>query len=366
MNPEFHPVAESSGGSRNDALPVTITAAAAEWVSRRDAGFSSAEETEFQSWLEADPRHRAALERYASAWATLDRPAQAGASEDFLEALNVLDQRRRHRWIFSIAATAALMMSAIAVWNFSPQRDSDPATAVATARLVSPSQQILPDGSVVDLKDGAEIHVNFSPALRQVTLRRGEAHFEVKKDSARPFVVSAGGVEVRAVGTAFAVQLGQSAVEVHVTEGRVRVQKPSSEPSPVVIASGHPKASADEAIEMAKIVTAGERATIGLTTLVPEVAEVPAPEMAERLSWRAPRLEFSGTSLTEAIELLNHYAATRHNVRFVIADAEIAQIRISGLFRADNTAAFVDLLENGFGIKSTPRGESVLLLERER
>ena len=55
--------------------------------------------------------------------------------------------------------------------------------------------------------------------------RSGEAYFTVAKNPGRPFVVAAGGVGVRAVGTAFNVRLDSDAVEVLVTEGRVQVSR---------------------------------------------------------------------------------------------------------------------------------------------
>ena len=54
-------------------------------------------------------------------------------------------------------------------------------------------------------------------------LVRGEAHFVVAADASRPFVVSAGAVSVRAVGTEFVVRYSAREIGVLVTEGRVAV-----------------------------------------------------------------------------------------------------------------------------------------------
>src|SRR5437660_1453063 len=77
-------------------------------------------------------------------------------------------------------------------------------TPPSSAVVLRPEKQILADGSVVELKSGAEIAVDFTGAYRRVALKRGEAHFQVAHQS-RPFVVTAGPIEFRAVGTAFAV-----------------------------------------------------------------------------------------------------------------------------------------------------------------
>src|SRR3546814_17986320 len=59
--------------------------------------------------------------------------------------------------------------------------------------------------------------------MRRVILRRGEASFEVAHNVQRPFVVSAEGLDVRAVGTAFVVGIEDGGVEVTVEEGVVAV-----------------------------------------------------------------------------------------------------------------------------------------------
>ncbi|MGH7943530.1 MAG: FecR family protein [Opitutaceae bacterium] len=231
-----------------------------------------------------------------------------------------------------------------------------PAPSSATAVLLLPGRQLLPDGSVVELKDGAQIAVDFSGAFRCVALRRGEAHFQVTENKDRAFVVAANGVEVRAVGTAFSVQLGESAVAVLVTEGRVSVDKPPGNPTTSALAS-------TPVPESPAFVDAGNRLVLELALEAktpPVVNPVPAEEMAARLAWRVPRLEFSGTPLFEAVAMLNQH----NRVQFLIADSAIAQEQVSGLFRADKADAFVQVLETGFRIKAERRGDSVIVLRR--
>jgi ferric-dicitrate binding protein FerR (iron transport regulator) len=64
---------------------------------------------------------------------------------------------------------------------------------------------VLGDGTKINLNSRTEVRypVHFSPASREVYLE-GEAYFEVAKDG-RPFVVHAGGLDVRVLGTGFNV-----------------------------------------------------------------------------------------------------------------------------------------------------------------
>lgn len=345
---------------------------AAKWKARADAGLSQPEEAELQAWLEADPRHRAALARFDSVWEKFDRPFHAGVSDQLLEALEVRAGRRRRRQVISTVTGLMVLIAAGSVWRFAHQSDAaaptDPVAASLSthAVLLMPARQTLPDGSVVELKEGADIAVDFSPSLRRVVLRRGEAHFQVTKDATRTFVVAAGGVEARAVGTAFAVQLGTTAVEVLVTEGHVAVNQAAAA-APVSASSQAPAAP-----EPLAVLGVSDRVVVNLSAQSvspPQVTAVQPAELDERLAWRAPRVEFTRTSLADAVAVLNRYSAGRRSageqgVHFVIADAALSDVRVSGLFRVDRTEAFVGLLKNGFGIAAEPRGDGEILLHR--
>ena len=93
----------------------------------------------------------------------------------------------------------------------------------------------------------------------------------------------------------------------------------------------------------------------------PELLMVAADDLQARLAWRSARLEFSGTPLIEAVALLNQH----NHVQFTIEDPDLARMRVSGIFRAVNTDAFVRLLESSFGIQSERRGADEIVLRRK-
>ncbi|PTX92305.1 FecR domain-containing protein [Opitutus sp. ER46] len=344
---------------RSATKPAPIEAAAADWIARRDAGLTPAEEAELTRWREADPRHDQALARQLQAWSFLDRPLQGGQANAMVRTLKLRAQTRRRRQIGAAAACFVVLLTLAILWR----RPSGPtpkagAVATATATVIEPEKRTLPDGSLVELNTGAIVDVRFDGATRRVFLRKGEAHFEVVKDPARPFVVAAEGIEFKAVGTAFCVDLGASKVELLVTEGRVAVQKnaaalpdqPAPEPAP-----------GGAAPEPATLVTAGNLLQVELAPAAAPSAwspvAVPADEIARRLGWRTARLEFTATPLAEAVAAMN-----RHNrVQFVITDPSLAKVEVSGLFRADNTDAFLLLLEGSLGVKAERSGDTVRL-----
>jgi transmembrane sensor len=239
-----------------------------------------------------------------------------------------------------------VVLLGLAPWRVSGPAEGEAALQPAIVR--QPQQRALPDGSRVELRDGAQLTVAFEPGVRRVELAAGEAHFSVAPDPARPFIVRAGGVDVRAVGTAFSVQVAPARVAVLVTEGRVAVN-----------------ASAETAAAPLALLEAGKQAVVAAGfggAPAAEVSTVPASDMAVQLAWRVPRLEFSGTRLDEAVALFNRHSATR----LTLGDADLARLQISGIVRADNPEALLELLATSFEVSARPVGGGEILLERRR
>ena len=291
----------------------------------------------------------------------LDWPHHAGAVDRVLEAVELKVRQRRGRFrqrCMSLGAVAALAFGAF-VWRGTLDAPADFRRDVAASSAVvsAPVRQVLTDGSIVELKEDGRIAVEFTPDMRRVTLQAGEAHFQVTKDSRRPFVVRAGGVDVRAVGTAFSVQLGKDAADVLVTQGTVSVDQPR-----IAIASRAEESS----LETQTLATlgAGNRIIVEIAAATPAAAvatTVSEAEQMQRLAWRVPKLEFSATPLADAVPLVNQYSG----VKLEIADASLARIELSGVLRADNIDTLLQLLTRDYGIKVQRVGEDRILLFRK-
>lgn len=312
------------------------------------------------------PGSRGSAARSGDSRSALDWAVRTDAAADVLRELDLRARRRRRRWQAAGGAAAVALLMVGLVWQV---RRGDPGSVVTTqsphmpapkSAIVSmPERRTLSDGSIVELDSDSQIAVSFSEAVRRVTLTRGKAHFQVTKNAARPFVVSAGVVAVRAVGTAFAVELGSRAVEVLVTEGRVAVTKSAEQTNPA-------EANPDSAAPMAPaFVDAGKRAVVNLSpdageTSAARVRAVSAAELDEQLSWRVPRLDFSGTPLAEAIPLFNQYS----RVQLVLGDPALNRLQLSGILRADNTEALLKLLKTEFGVTAERSNDHELVLRK--
>ncbi len=331
--------------------------AAADWLARRDLGLTPAEEKAFADWLAADARHEAAWLEAKTVWLALDTTRSQGLADGMIRELEARQHRRRWKvqlgWAGGLAAAAAV---AVLFFVQSPSRSTtEPLPEASQAVLSRPERRVLEDGSVVELNRGAEIAVNYTAARRDVRLVHGEALFTVTKNPARPFVVTGGNVEVRAVGTAFAVQLGDDAVDVLVTEGRVAVDRPASAVSPETAAATTPTASP-------VFVSAGGRLIVPNAVNPDEelnVETLSIDEIAHRLAWRGLRLEFSDTRLEELVAVLNRES----KVHITIADPALAKMRLSGIFHAENAEGFVSLLTK-FDVVVERRPDAIVLRSR--
>ncbi|HQY04462.1 MAG TPA: FecR domain-containing protein [Lacunisphaera sp.] len=331
-----------------DATPAER--AALEWFHCCGRGLSAAEEAEFERWLDADPEHARLFAEFDGTWALLgeSRPAEAAARAPAHPG------RRVAAALAAVATLAAALAVGYVSWWRPAHYSAETATAIGGLRTLD-----LPDGSRVTLNTGSLVTTAFSPEVRRVRLERGEAHFAVAKNPARPFVVDVAGVSVHAVGTAFNIRLDAKSVEVLVTEGRVRVDES---------VSGRSVTASPESPTADPILTSGRKLVIALPDaaqpierpLVAAVAAVAPDEMQRQLAWQERRLDFVAVPLVEIAREFNRY----NTRQLLIGDAELATRRFGGSFKSDDPAGFVRMLEENFGIVAAERGNQTVLRPR--
>jgi transmembrane sensor len=342
--------------SRRPPLPIheeAIEAMAAAWLAQRDEGLTAAEEADFTRWQQADPRHAAAVARLGKTWRTLQQLREFRPESRLHPDPDLLGRPAARIIAFPVAAAAglaaALAIGAFFLFGTRPPEPviAPPALAATVYATTADGYQrvTLADGSVLELNASSEVRVDFLPAERHVELKRGEAHFTVAKDPARPFIVHAGKVAVRAVGTAFNVRLAGEGVEVLVTEGRVRVENAAT-------AGGLPE------------LVAGQRLLVpaqpGLGAGAAPAEELTPAAIHTVLAWQGPRLRFNETPLAEVVAQFN-----RHNqVQIELGDASLASLPVDGSFRSENVEAFIRLLESDASLRVERIGEQRIVLRR--
>jgi transmembrane sensor len=92
----------------------------------------------------------------------------------------------------------------------------------------------------------------------------------------------------------------------------------------------------------------------------PAVEAVSVIDLAEKLAWRVPRLQFSGTPLAEVIALFNQHSGAR----LVLGEPALGSLQLSGVLRADNIDSLLRLLELEFSIEADKTAGNATVLRR--
>ncbi len=338
-----------------DANWSRIKREASEWAVRQSYGFSAKEQDEFFDWLAKDPFHSEAYANAQKTWKHLDVLADWRPEHSLRPNPNLLDTATRRqkkrivRFINFFGAVAAVIAISFGVWRYQAQTRPYQLAEGGYAKLYERHE--LKDGSVVELNRGAQAVVAYSHDRREITLERGEAYFTVEKDPEKPFIVIANGVAVQAVGTMFNVQIDGDAVDVIVTEGRVRVG-PGSVDEPDLDASDIGK-SIQELI-------AGQRTVIDPsepTELTP-VISISKEVIDEQLLWLNEVFDFTDTPLSEIVMEFNR----RNKRKIVIEDKAIEDLAMSATIQPKNIESFVAILEVTMDIEVERIDDSVVVL----
>jgi len=328
---------------------------AAVWTWRMDScDITPADQQAYDAWLRQDPRHRRAMDELSKVWGALDGLAEAKRGEKiatFTDAAKRAALRGRHPWWFAAAAMLALVVAAT-VWLQKGREVQTLATAVGQQRTVT-----LADGSIVSLNTNTILETDLSRRVRQIYLRKGEAHFQVAHDRSRPFLVHAGDAVVRAVGTQFEVRLlTDQHIDVVVNEGRVEVQAaaPASPASTVGAGAGA------RSIATVRDLSAGQR----LSTATADYAVVPVSpaQLSSELALREGAIIFDGQPLSDAIAEIERYT----DARIVVGDPRIAGLRVGGRFRTDDVQGFFDGLQAALPVTIRRTADGLIYIDPRR
>lgn len=304
---------------------------AAEWAVRRDLGALSAQEqAEFEAWLAADLRHLGAYGRAEAVLARLERLNGVGNDQVSDDAPRLAGWNRRHALLAGGAATVAAAGVGLALFPTNSGQGSF-STQIGQTREV-----VLADGSVVSLNTDSQISVEFTDSIRNVTLIKGEAFFDVAKNKNRPFVVTADGTQVRAVGTSFTVSLlPKRPIQVLVKEGVVELRRPDL----------------PEAIPV--------RASANVRAIVPPDAPIvteamPEERLARDLEWQYGRIALDNETLADAANEFARYSEVR-----IVVDPAVSNKTVTGLFASNDPIGFAKTAANVLRLTTEVRGNEV-------
>lgn len=339
---------------------------ACEWISAIDRGLNKNEKEQFKLWMMQSTAHQDAVYELAQLW-------------DELAVLNELSSLFPHRntkphkkkWAFSsaIAASlfAALMVCSYLLISLENGYNAEQAkinyTKIYTTKVGEQATYVLPDGTIVQLNTNSLLEVAYSKGRRQLLLSKGEGRFNVAKDPARPFSVMAGDKSFTALGTVFNVQRNTSSdLELVVTEGKVMITDPS-----VAVSADDFKdyQLADNNAKKvrninANIVISGEKAIIEQSITKP-ITQLSVDDVQRDLAWQNGMLIFNGEHLSDALNEVSRYTSTR----FELSSAELANIKVAGVFKAGDVEGLLESLQTNFAIEHEHLGEHMVSLTQQ-
>jgi len=314
-----------------------IDAAAAAWAARLDRGdLSAREESELDDWLAQDPRRVGAFAKARAVALYSERAKALGPHFDARKFQPSVPAKTisRRTLLWGGSAIAAGLSVAVTTGYVYATRGEEYTTQRGQMKVIP-----LADGSVVSLNTASSIKVNYTKALRTITLIEGEALFDVAKDALRPFQVLAGDAQVFAIGTSFVVRhLAEAPVEVLVREGVVEVNKRAHNTPGLRLSTNMRAIAAPEAINATP-------------------AAVSADEVRRAMAWREGRIAFQGETLRQAVAEFQRYSDTR----IVIEDDAIAAQAVTGLFQVNDPIGFAQAVASSFGLRAEVSDKQVRL-----
>lgn len=130
--------------------------------------------------------------------------------------------RKRQTW--RIAAGVVLVLGLGALFTTIYKSNSGPELPDYYAAMGVPIKGVLQDSSVFSLEPNSRIDIRFNKNERRIAMS-GRGFFSVKHDESKPFIIEAGSVQIKDIGTAFRVEAvpGNDTVLVSVSEGIVEL-----------------------------------------------------------------------------------------------------------------------------------------------
>jgi len=204
------------------------------------------------------------------------------------------------------------------------------------------SKYVFPDGSVSWLQPATTITFNrsFNGKLREVNLT-GEAFFEVKRNTHKPFIIHTGDVITKVLGTSFNVKAlkGTSVTEVVVATGKVLVSGPA----------------AGKEVKNTAVLLVHDEKVVYSSSVKKLLKNEDTKETIAM--WKKSDLSFDNTPVKEVVAELNSYYKTDIQIR----DKEIGQYVLKADFSQTNLADVLEILSKSLNITYEIDGSGILV-----
>ncbi len=305
---------------------------------------SATEAKAVAQWCREDISHQQELDNLKQVWAlsateVSHLPLDAAGSLKRLREKAALLQKpatlslpKRNKWKDWTKYAAIFAGIPLMIWFFILQ------TRTHTERIAQTTTHadttFLPDGSMAILNRNSALKYPdaFSGDKRTVSLDKGEAFFKVTPNAKKPFVIYAGDITIRVVGTSFNVKIKDGKTEVIVETGKVRVQRKQQE----ILLKPAESVLVDPLDQDLK----SRKQTDLLYTY-----------------YRSKAFIANGTPLWKLVEVLNE----AYDVQIHIEKDDLKNLRLNTTFKEDSLDEILDVISKTFGIAVHRNGTQILL-----
>lgn len=235
------------------------------------------------------------------------------------------------RYVLAGLSFAAIIIVLIMMWPMGQTTQPAPQNlSEISTRNGSRTRINLPDGSVVWLNAGSKLvyDKNFDSKLREVSLT-GEAYFDVVKNPDKPFIIHAGKMDIKVLGTLFNVKSypGEAHTEASLIHGSIEVilkdrpaEKIILKPNEKIIVANEPEPTENNA----KKANVRNEPIVAIRHLNYE----PKDSTIIETSWVENKLIFQDEAFKEMAPRLERWYGV--NIRF--KNDKVRQLRFSGTF----------------------------------
>jgi len=308
-----------------------IRAEAAAWLARLHAeDRDSADEAAFRAWLSADPAHALAFEAVDRTWSDVGGLGNLSVLRTDLRGVAHIPGREpalaSRRLLLAGVGLLAVTGGSALFWRSASAKVYE--TEVGEQKHVA-----LNDGSQLFLDAKTRIAVSFSETARTVDLQYGRANFRVVPDAHRPFIVEAAERKIVATRCNFDVRCEDGKVQVVLIHGEADV-RPASAPT-----------------IQGETLRSGERLVASN-----DIEKRDKPDLTRVLAWQTGYENFDREYLAQAVEEMNRYSTQRVEV-----DPSVASLKVSGVYRVGDNAAFARSLAKLLPIAVHEDGDTLVL-----
>jgi len=292
------------------------------------AGESSPDEAAtVQRWLAEHPADAQVVD-------ALDTAARLSASQQALHVeaalLRVKTRAKAHArtaiWRFTAFAAAAALLLVVGVF-YSRRPATDVSQTVARAYSTGVGERdsvTLADGSRITIGPASRVEISG----REVRLT-GEAYFRIVHDAAHPFIVRAGDVVIRDLGTEFSVH------------------SDPAEPVRVVVHEGTVEVTASNAATLRP----GDVGIVNQGGIVETERGAATPD---DVAWTRGRLVFRNAAIGELTADLRRW----YGVELRVTDSALLRRHFTGSFMGEPASAVLDVIARALGARIEQRGDT--------